>query len=69
MRKKKYTDDELRKAIEMGIYSYDMPRWVKQAIEKKRQDIDRNIPSPEEELDSFMRKSGATRAPGGQKLF
>lgn len=60
MKFKRYSDEECKKMIETGVVPCDAPAWVFEERRRKQQEIEAQIPSPEEEMDAFMRERGGT---------
>lgn len=58
---KKYTKEECKAMIRNMTYPVSAPKFVIEAIKRKRREISRSIKSPEKEVDEFMCGLGGTK--------
>lgn len=58
---KKYSDKECEEMIRTGTYFVDAPPFVIKEIRKRRRQLDREVKSPEKEMDDFMKEHGGSK--------
>lgn len=58
---KKYSDKECEEMIRTGTYPVDAPPFVIKEIRKKRRGLDREVKSPDKEMDDFMKEHGGSK--------